>query len=175
MTNSEDVQQYIRSSFRKLYGGSNCIVIERGIVPRYTECIGCVNEVALSCLNDMRTNISSNVGIGCNFNYALSESYNQACCPQFAYELATGATNLIQVGSAYPETLRCLAKSGCQDSRFYTQLLQECESTCPSSKFVDQFGGSVCLANFNSASKLIFNYKQLLLLVLILSSTFVMM
>ena len=128
--------------------GSNCILIQRGDVPPYYDCMGCVIEKAAACLDDMRHNRSYNVASNCAMN-SVHEQYPHECCPDIAIN-DQGGVNLRYVGSAYPETLRCIAAMGCGSSIIYTQLETECLKACP---FKDiRSGGSVCYANFNSAN-----------------------
>lgn len=132
--------------------GSNCILIERGEVPPYYDCVGCIIEQAQGCLSDMRANKSENVGASCAM-YSASEVYDGTdCCPRFTTFIKTGL-DLMYVGSAYPEALRCIEKAGCKSSVIYTQLMEECTSVCPYSDPRDS-SLSVCLSDFNGASSL---------------------
>jgi hypothetical protein len=153
---------------RKNRYGSNCLVVETGTVTPYYQCYGCVIENAMGCLNDMRNNASGNVHPNCSINAIAQTPNTDYCCPKL------GAANLLYSGSAYPETLRCIAGVGCQDSSIYADLLavrttlnnliiignllltlsssfvQECEYTCPG--LLDQRGDrSICLAVFNAS------------------------
>jgi hypothetical protein len=38
--------------------GVNCVLIERGTVPPYYDCVGCVIDRAMNCLDDLRLNKS---------------------------------------------------------------------------------------------------------------------
>lgn len=128
--------------------GSNCILIERGIIPPYYDCIGCVVSLAMACLEDMRLNRTGAVATGCELS-AAAERYRSGCCPHVS-EVRTNVYNLVYPGSAYPQALSCIKAVGCGTSTIYTQLLDECKSTCP---VMDPRvnGRSVCLATFNSA------------------------
>ncbi len=61
--------------------GSNCILIERGTVPRYYDCNGCVIDRAQACIDDLRGNKSHNVYPDCHFK-AASVRYLGSCCPK---------------------------------------------------------------------------------------------
>jgi hypothetical protein len=130
--------------------GSNCVLIEDGRVPPYYTCLGCIIEEATGCVDDMRLNISANVGSGCDMSI-VTESYNTACCPSFGINIQN-RLDLMYVGSAYPQALRCIEAVGCKDSVIYEALLTECEAVCPPDTHKDQTGvGEACLANFNGA------------------------
>jgi hypothetical protein len=135
------------SHLRKLIG-SNCVLIERGDVPPYYDCIGCVIEKAAACVDDMRHNRSYNVAMECRLN-SVKEFYDHSCCPQITSSEGRRA-DLRYVSSAYPEALRCIINEGCGDSIIYAQLLKECRSTCP--MLDPRNGDSVCFSNFNEAS-----------------------
>ena len=127
--------------------GSNCVLIERGNIPPYYDCVGCIIEEAAACVRDMRSNKSYNVASKCELD-VLKEYYDHNCCPEF-YKNRYGVTDLSYSGAAYPEGLRCLEKQGCAGSIIYSQLESECLRSCP---FVDSRNGkSVCYSNFNSA------------------------
>lgn len=75
----------IHSHLRRLQTkGTNCVVIERGTVPRYYTCTGCVSDRAFACLDDMRQNKSGNVPTDCGF-HAASERYLPSCCPRLHF------------------------------------------------------------------------------------------
>lgn len=161
---------------RKLIG-SNCILIERGSIPPYYDCIGCVQEKAAACVDDMRTNKSYNVHGSCKLN-SVKERYNPVpkngnkeypCCPKFHFVSANSqAKDLSYVSAAYPEGLRCLVREGCGASIMYTQLLEECLMTCPIKD--PRNGQSVCYSNFNSASSVRAQVFIVLFLVLSVSA-----
>jgi len=48
--------------------GSNCITIERGNVPVYYDCEGCIVEEANYCVDDLRQNITGNIHPSCKMN-----------------------------------------------------------------------------------------------------------
>lgn len=133
---------------RKLIG-SNCILIERGDVPPYYDCMGCVIEEAQGCLDDMRYNRSGNVYGTCTLA-SHSQSYDTSCCPRFDFDDLQNRFDLSYVGSAYPEALRCIANVGCPSSTIYEQLLGECEEICSDSDPRDD--GNVCFSDFNAGT-----------------------
>ena len=137
-------------SLRRLIG-SNCILIERGDVPPYYDCVGCIIEQAQGCLTDMRSNLSENVATSCKMYSASEKVDRKDCCPKFATTLKTGL-DLVYVGAAYPMALRCIKTAGCEDSVIYTQLMEECQNVCPASD--PRVGGTVCLSDFNSGSSI---------------------
>lgn len=142
-------QEPVTHFLRRLIG-SNCILIERGDVPPYYDCIGCVIEEASGCLDDMRTNKSYNVAGDCRIN-SLKSDYDESCCPTFGIN-QFGVKDLRYVGSAYPETLRCMERLGCGGSVLYSQLKAECMKSCP---FKDpRNSGPVCMSAFNSANSI---------------------
>jgi hypothetical protein len=127
--------------------GSNCFSVERGSVPRYYSCLGCVIEEAQGCVDDLRLNRSGNVPTGCDLNKVM-ESYEPNCCPVVASE--AGRLNLLHKGAGYVEALKCIDSVGCADGTIYTQLYEECQAVCGSS--VDpRNGGSLCEADYNEA------------------------
>jgi hypothetical protein len=130
--------------------GSNCILIETGIVPPYYDCLGCVVNEAQGCIDDMRQNKSGNVLPNCKLNTISNKRNSEDCCPKLLKN-RFGITDLAYLGSAYPETLRCIEKVGCIDSIIYTQLVNECLTLCPSNLYINQTGKSACFADFNSA------------------------
>jgi hypothetical protein len=135
--------------------------MERGVVTKYYECIGCPIELAQACIDDMRLNKSSNVATNCHIDHQYSMKYeSRACCPTFQNEIAkqrksysrSGKLNLNYVGSQYPEAIRCLETVGCTQSVVYSQLVQECQAVCP---FEDpRTAGSVCFSQFNDSNRL---------------------
>lgn len=136
--------------------GSNCIEVETGVVPRYFSCLGCVIEQATGCVNDMRYNKSKNVDPHCPL-FAHTEQYKGVCCPQIREQFrlnkrgspVSKGVNLFYVGSAYPNTLRCIQKAGCGGSVIYKQLQDECLAVCNGTD--PRSGGSVCYSDFNAA------------------------
>ena len=134
------------SHLRKLIG-SNCVLIERGTIPPYYDCVGCVIEKAAACIDDMRHNRSYNVAAECRL-FSVKEFKDISCCPKFGIN-GGGSIDLSYVGSAYPEALRCIKRVGCDASILYAQLKEECSATC---RMPDpRNGGDTCLANFNGA------------------------
>jgi hypothetical protein len=125
------------------------VLIERGTIPPYYDCLGCVVEEAAACLNDMRYNLSYNVAKDCRM-FSVKQFYDRkTCCPRFGIN-EFGAKDLVYVGSAYPEALRCMERVGCGSSIMYSQLKEECMTTCLETDPRD--GGNVCFSNFNAAS-----------------------
>lgn len=137
---------------RKNRYGSNCVVIETGVVTPYYTCYGCIIEEAMGCLNDMRFNKSGNIHPNCTTISSIGiEGDTENCCPKLAKE--KNKFNLQYMGSAYTEALSCIREVGCGDSDVYHSLLKECIYTCP--LLLDQTGKkSICLAQFNSSSLL---------------------
>lgn len=138
------------SGFLRRLIGSNCVLIQRGIIPPYYDCIGCEIEEAAACIDDMRFNRTRNVAGDCRMA-SVKEFNDRACCPKF-YLNDFGRLDLSYVGSAYPEALRCMVKAGCESSVLYAQLQAECETTCPIPDERD--GRNICFSNFNSATTL---------------------
>ena len=92
--------------------GSNCVLIERGTVTPYYQCIGCDVRMAMGCVNDLRANRSENVDSTCTMG-AVNEEYGGAgCCPKFKIDPVSGRGDLLFMGSAYPQTLRCISSVG---------------------------------------------------------------
>lgn len=127
--------------------GSNCIVIERGKVPRYYDCNGCVIDRAQGCIDDLRHNRSLNVHSACAMA-AASVRYLGDCCPRV--RLLNGRYDLEYRTAGYAMALRCLADVGCGDSVARNQLATECEATCAA--LDPRTGLSVCYADFNAAA-----------------------
>ena len=61
---------------RKLVG-SNCVLIERGNVPPYYDCLGCIIDEAQGCVDDLRHNTYGNVHPDCNSS-TITEVGNNA-------------------------------------------------------------------------------------------------
>mmetsp|Transcript_18054 Transcript_18054/g.39294 ORF Transcript_18054/g.39294 Transcript_18054/m.39294 type:complete len:191 (-) Transcript_18054:945-1517(-) len=108
--------------------GSNCIRIDRGYIPPYYDCKGCITEEAQGCVDDMRANYSYNVPSDCEIN-SMQEHPGLECCPRITTAI-TGQSDLSYVSSLYPEAIRCIERSQCAGSVIYMQLVQECLSTC---------------------------------------------
>lgn len=93
----------------------------------------------MSCIDDMRRNLTGSVRHGCHINVLHGKGEAQ-CCPTF------DERNYLQyIGSTYPETLRCLKRVGCADTVFYSDILAECKNHCHA-KLPDDPQVSVCLA-----------------------------
>ena len=130
--------------------GSNCVIEETGVVTPYYRCYGCRIEEAMGCLSDMRLNKSGNVAPSCVIG-AIAQTYDPShCCPSLSSQ--AGQLNLNYLGSAYPETLRCIQSVGCGSSAVYAGLLAECQGVCEG--ILDQNGNTICLAQFNGAAHL---------------------
>lgn len=147
-SNAVPLHDSIKGSIRRLMG-SNCLVIERGVVTKYFECIGCREELAVACIEDMRLNKSQNVPWDCTMNSLVLPQQTSQCCPSFDYD-ASGTLNLNYMGSAYPEALRCLENVGCSSSLIYSDLVLECNGVCNSTD--PRTGSSVCFSAFNSSN-----------------------
>lgn len=93
------------SPARRQLRGSNCILIQRGILPPYYNCIGCVIETALECLSDLRYNKSGNVPPNCKMNAVREAPTSSTCCPVINKR---HPTELNYLGSAYPVALQCI-------------------------------------------------------------------
>jgi len=137
--------------------GSNCVLVERGIVTPYYKCVGCVMEEAFGCLDDMRQNLSYTVHPGCKMASIHEEingiALDTSCCPVISPIPPSTSLNLHYLGSSYPEALRCIAKKGCGASAIYDQLLLECQTICSSVQPDPRNQKDICLAKFNSANK----------------------
>ena len=133
--------------------GSNCVKVGTARVPEYYQCFGCIMEEAVACVDDMRQNISGNVNANCDMTI-ITESFVDACCPRFVPKGPNGRIDLDYLGSAYPNTLRCIKSVGCDQSVIYSQLVEECAAVCPPASHLDQFGKHSCFADFNSATSL---------------------
>ena len=79
----------MKGYLRKLVG-SNCVLIERGTISPYYECIGCDIRTAMRCITDLRSNKSRNVDPHCSLASLSEGSYNAACCPRFRVASDTG-------------------------------------------------------------------------------------
>lgn len=118
MTSSDTDGGGLMGFLRRNLVGSNCVLISRGVTTPYYKCIGCDIELAIGCINDMRTNASFNVAPGCLFSYN-QEQYSQGgghddftasdattptrkyhlnpCCPSLI-TMSTGVKNLQYIG-----------------------------------------------------------------------------
>ena len=155
---------------RKLIG-SNCVRVETGIIPPHYECLGCVIERAQACVDDMRYNKSGNVFPSCDLHVLFDYHNANNCCPKIQAN-QNGRLDLMYVGSAYPEAIRCIEHVGCKDSILYAQLVDECLSLCPEDEFQDQKGNAACFANFNSALHIQYSFHLLLICILFLFTLF---
>ena len=114
MTNGDNDDGGVMGFLRRNLVGSNCVLISRGVATPYYTCIGCDIELAIQCVNDMRTNASFNVPPGCQFSHN-QEFYSQGgghdddatsktrtyhinpCCPSLI-TMNTGVKNLQYIG-----------------------------------------------------------------------------
>lgn len=136
--------------------GSNCVQIQRGEVPEYYHCLGCVMEEAIACVDDMRQNKSSNVFPGCDMNKIMGYYESSLCCPRVGMS-TRGRLGLLYISSAYPETLRCIRQVGCENTNIYAELRDECQNVCPANVYGNPtffHTSDPCFAEFNSASKI---------------------
>ena len=53
--------------------GTNCLTVGGGYSPPYSICEGCMIQEAMQCIDDMRYNVSGNVGAGCELQVRLWE------------------------------------------------------------------------------------------------------
>ena len=129
---------------------SNCIMIERGLMPPYQKCFGgCIVEDAVACIQDMRTNASGNVDPSCQLN-VINEVPDKDCCPR---RIGPNPLNNIMIGrlhSAYPEALECLNRVGCGGSQEYQNIEAECLKACPADDELYQYpdGTPLCAPYF---------------------------
>lgn len=131
---------------------SNCVYIERGNIPPYYKCKGCLFEEAALCVDDIRRNKSYNVPGDCKM-LNLMENPGPECCPRITYDYLRFRDDLSYISAAYPMALRCIESVGCKDELIYSQLLAECESLCPDEDPRPAYlGNSLCTAPFNGAS-----------------------
>lgn len=122
LSSSTPSTHYLSRYLRRLIG-SNCLYIERGEVTPYYDCIGCVVEKAVACVDDMRFNRSGTVRMGCSFD-RLGEKIDTSCCPVVEGE------DVNYIGSSYPTALQCLTQAGCKDTIIYDDILAECTRAC---------------------------------------------
>lgn len=102
------------SIHRALYG-TNCVVIERGVVSRYYKCTGCKVEEAALCVQDLRTNRSHNIA-----GVARSIRCGSSMIKKSAVPNTAKAELWRQLGVAIP--LRCsVSKTSGAQRRRYTQ------------------------------------------------------
>lgn len=120
-------------------------------MPKYYTCVGCINEEAQACIDDMRRNTSFNLYTACNMDNILYEiTAIDACCPTFNDD-----GKLQYMGSNYPSAFQCLEDVGCRDSTWYRQLQLECEYICPltSNYTIPGSTSSSCYATFSGSSR----------------------
>mmetsp|Transcript_415 Transcript_415/g.428 ORF Transcript_415/g.428 Transcript_415/m.428 type:complete len:191 (-) Transcript_415:43-615(-) len=107
--------------------GSNCVTISIGLVAPYEECVGCRIDLAMSCIDDMRKNVSGNVPGRCHMN-GVTDKVSHTCCPKY---LEINSKFSVRTDtSAYPDGLACMRAVGCRDSVLYTELFSECVNLC---------------------------------------------
>lgn len=172
------VDNHQNQRFRRLVG-SNCELIERGTMPPYWDCMGCIVEEAQGCIDDLRFNASGLVPPKCKMSSLLQTATMQAreCCPHFNYTRGRRAgdkfdplnistfpeenerwmLDMTTWSSAYPEVIRCLGRVGCQDHLLAREIVAECENVCKSIKDPRFREGprstSVCFADFSAAPR----------------------
>ena len=97
----------------------------------YDKCFGCQIEEAMSCVDDMRRNISGTVPKGCLIS-AISDYPQTACCPVYVrpYPRRILYTEILYATSAYPKLFECLEKIGCGSSEIYNSMMKECHYNC---------------------------------------------
>ena len=120
-------------------------------MPKYYTCVGCINEEAQACIDDMRRNTSFNLYTACNMDNILYEiTAIDACCPTF-----NDKGVLQYMGSNYPSAFQCLEDVGCRDSTWYRQLQLECEYICPltSNYTIPGSTSSSCYATFSGSRR----------------------
>lgn len=123
------------------------MLIERGTYPPFYECIGCVIERAVACVDDMRFNKSGNVHHNCKMQSTF-EKYNADCCPVIG-PTPFYSQDLQYIGAAYPMAISCVESVGCGGSTIYKQLVKECRASCTDPD--PRSGNSRCFSAFNSA------------------------
>jgi hypothetical protein len=138
---------FLLGSSRKLIG-SNCLMMERGAVPPYELCRGSCNILdAISCVDDMRRNISGTVHPKCTFRNIAEDPVPLYCCPRYEFSAVKGKTFLVHSHAAYPLVFECLAAVGCGEnavpySSIFNQMKAECSAVCKDT--VHPLGGDVC-------------------------------
>jgi len=105
-----------------------------GDVPEYHECFGCIIQEAQECVYNMRRNFSGNVHPSCPFP-SLSLGDLSSCCPIYRHNDPSNPVNVLPAGAAYPDAIKCLEFVGCQDTYVFKDLIEECESNCPTNPF----------------------------------------
>lgn len=150
--------------------GTNCVVIERGEVPKYYKCEGCIIEEAQSCIDDMRLNRTGNVFHTCEMKSAMEFYERDQCCPKQYYDEFKKRMELHARTTAYPDAFTCLTNIGCDESTIYKELLRECETVCnqEDGTYLDKWevGDDPCFAYFNAG----ISYKNSYLLSIIMST-----
>lgn len=145
---------------RKLIAGSNCIYIERGLIPPYYKCLGCQFEEAAACVHDIRHNLSWNVDGGCPM-LKLSETPTTQCCPRLFFDRTQNRHELQYGTAAYPMALECMRRVGCGEELIYRELENECLSLCTELDVrLPTLGQSMCYAPFNAAPSEWFNSRS---------------
>ena len=64
---------------------TNCILSGGGSIKPFADCVGCMQEDAQQCVNEMRFNTSGTVPDGCDF-YSLTADGRPGCCADFLYQ-----------------------------------------------------------------------------------------
>jgi hypothetical protein len=91
--------------------GSNCLTVGGGYSPPYSICEGCMIEEAMQCVDDMRHNVSGNVGQGCDLLSVMVEPQPK-CCTKFA--TPDQGVWIDPATAAYNDALQCLRMVGCR-------------------------------------------------------------
>lgn len=103
-----------RALLNGLVTRSNCVVIGTGVVPPYDKCTGCIVAEAMSCVDDMRKNITGTVPTDCPMQSVL-ETYDKSCCPVYITPKKNKKyVEVVYSTSAYPSVLSCLRKVKCE-------------------------------------------------------------
>lgn len=98
----------------------NCLLVGGGQAgPKYVWCNGCDFNAAMTCLSDMRGNVTGNVPSTCSLN-ALSVLPQKTCCPDYTNKRLLAGTG------AYPDTLQCLKTAGCEHTKLFNDTKAEC-------------------------------------------------
>jgi hypothetical protein len=149
--------------------GTNCVVIERGEVPKYYKCQGCIIEQAQLCIDDMRLNRTGNVFHSCEMRSAMEFYEPNECCPKQYFDDVKKRMELHSRTTAYPDAFECLKTIGCDESTIYNELLKECETVCKEDgTYLDKWevGPDPCFAYFNAG----ISFKNSYLLSIIMST-----
>ena len=161
----QDEGYSIIGNLRRGLISSNCIMIERGLMPPYQKCFGCVVEDAVACIQDMRTNASGNVAPECKLNN-INEVPDSGCCPRRIGRDPDYNVDIGRLYSAYPEALECLKRVNCEESLEYEVILDECNRACPPDDPLYQYpnGDPLCGPFWDAAYKSSINFNLIFIL-----------